>query len=128
MIRTYPARLVRVIDGDTFVVRLDLGMSVYADHTIRLHGIDAPERSDDDRWADARFRAGALMTFVGSKITDWPLLVSTSQTPAGTDMREKYGRLLARITLADGRDLATVLLQEGHALPWTGQGKHPVFT
>jgi len=129
MIRVFPARLVRVVDGDTFVVRLDLGVSVFADQTVRLYGVDTPERGDGDRWSDARFRSNHLMRTIKPLMDgeSWPLLVSTAQTPSGTQAREKYGRLLARVTLVDGKDLATTLVAEGHALPWDGKGAHPKF-
>ena len=44
----YNAELIRVIDGDTVVARIDLGFSVYVQKTIRLYGIDAPEHRTKD--------------------------------------------------------------------------------
>jgi len=42
---TYKISLVRVIDGDTIVVNIDLGFKVVLHKQyIRLHGIDTPER------------------------------------------------------------------------------------
>ena len=41
------AIIVRVIDGDTVVVHMDLGWHTWRhDEHIRLNGIDAPERTD----------------------------------------------------------------------------------
>ena len=42
----YRATLSRVIDGDTYVLRVDLGFRVSADLTFRLRGYDAAERAD----------------------------------------------------------------------------------
>jgi endonuclease YncB( thermonuclease family) len=40
---------------------------------------------------------------------------------------DKYGgRMDAVITLADGRDLATVLVEESWAVAWNGVGKAPL--
>ena len=38
-----PIKLERVIDGDTFVVLVDLGFDTLARRTCRLEGVDAPE-------------------------------------------------------------------------------------
>jgi endonuclease YncB( thermonuclease family) len=49
------AVIVRVIDGDTVVANLDLGWHTWRhDEHIRLGGIDAPERTDPTRWAEAK--------------------------------------------------------------------------
>lgn len=39
----YPARLGRVIDGDTVVLHLDMGMAISRSGSYRLYGINAPE-------------------------------------------------------------------------------------
>jgi hypothetical protein len=49
------AVIVRVIDGDTVVVNMDLGWHTWRhDEHVRLNGIDAPERTDPVRWAEAK--------------------------------------------------------------------------
>lgn len=40
---TYNATVVRVIDGDTIDLDVDLGFNIYHKHRFRLHGIDTPE-------------------------------------------------------------------------------------
>lgn len=39
----YRASLVRVIDGDTYIMDVDLGFHIHNHATIRLRGIDTPE-------------------------------------------------------------------------------------
>ncbi len=39
----YAATIERVIDGDTLIVKIDLGFRTFREETIRLRGIDAPE-------------------------------------------------------------------------------------
>lgn len=39
----YQAELIRVIDGDTVVLNIDLGMNGYRKASYRLYGINAPE-------------------------------------------------------------------------------------
>lgn len=43
MKREFPARLVRVVDGDTLVVDFDLGFHITSRQHCRLRGIDTPE-------------------------------------------------------------------------------------
>lgn len=42
---TYRARCKRVVDGDTFVLDVDLGFNVRTHITVRLRGVNAYERS-----------------------------------------------------------------------------------
>src|SRR5215813_13038702 len=49
------AIVVRVIDGDTVVVNMDMGWHTWRhDEHIRLNGVDAPERSDPAGWTKAK--------------------------------------------------------------------------
>ena len=41
----YRAELLRVIDGDTYLLDVDLGFHVHANQTIRLRGVNCPEMS-----------------------------------------------------------------------------------
>jgi len=48
-IREYTCRIVRIIDGDTIVVDIDLGYGLWQrDQPLRLRGIDAAETNDPD--------------------------------------------------------------------------------
>ena len=42
-----PVSTLRVVDGDTARITLDLGHFIHADATIRLQGIDCPEQSTE---------------------------------------------------------------------------------
>jgi len=93
-----------VIDGDTFYV------------SIRLLNVDAPEegkraRCDEER--DLAKKAGERLKQLlqGRVILD----------VRGVD---KFGRLLGRVTLSDGRDLGGVLIQEHLAKPYQ-EGQQP---
>jgi micrococcal nuclease len=107
------AVVVRVIDGDTVVVNMDLGWHTWRhDEHVRLNGIDAPERTDPVRWAEAKTFVERLLP-VGTEV----LLVS--------EKLEKYGRTLGRILLRDGRDVSQEVLKAGLAMPTrAGHGPH----
>lgn len=83
---TYRARVVRVIDGDTVVVDIDLGchVRIVARH-IRLARVAAPELAS----AEGRALAAQLM----QRLPAGAEVVITTDL----DKSEKYGRLLAEI-------------------------------
>ncbi len=97
--------LVRVIDGDTVVVR-DGGRDV----TVRIAGIDTPElhhpASRPQYLArEARQRLAALLG-------NGPVRLVPD---GGRDRHDRYGRLLAYVETPDGRDAGAVLVREGLA-------------
>ena len=106
MIWTVPATVVRVVDADSVRATLDLGFRVLFDANCRLAHCDAPElttvagRLARD-YVAALMPAGSPFTFVSHKL-------------------DKFGRPLGDIVLPDARDLATLLLELGHAKPYEG--------
>lgn len=100
---TVPATVLRIVDGDTFHAQLQLGW--HLQHTppkgVRVLGVDTPERNEPLRWRAATGFARELLP-VGSTVT----LLSHEI--------DDFGRTLATVTLADGRDYATVMRAAGH--------------
>ena len=102
----YSAELVRVIDGDTVVLDIDLGIDQWArKQHCRLIGINAPEPHTETRKAGdaATWRLRELL-----KTTEC-LLVRTHYDKKGT-----FRRLLVELW-ADGINLNQRLVDEGHA-------------
>jgi endonuclease YncB( thermonuclease family) len=79
----YPAELLRVIDGDTILVRIDLGFETFRRETIRLRGIDTPELRTKEGKAARQFVVEALKTVKG-------LVVRTYKT-------DVYGRYVGDV-------------------------------
>lgn len=78
------AQVVRVIDGDTLVVRLD-----GTEHTVRLLGIDAPELGDSNGQAElADLASAALAALAGD---------GAVTLIAGDEPRDDGGRLLRHV-------------------------------
>jgi len=46
----YAAKLLRLIDADTYELDIDLGFHIHAQHRIRLAGVDCPERGTARGW------------------------------------------------------------------------------
>lgn len=60
----YKAAMIRAIDGDTAICRVDLGFRVTTEIRVRLHGVNTPERGHDG-WAEAQMY---LNTFVAKPL------------------------------------------------------------
>jgi len=101
----YRAWVIRVIDGDTAEVRVDLGFKVGITATLRLHGIDAPELKGETLKAGKAARARLREVVEGKEVV--------------IDSREldKYGRTVA-VVLLDGVNVNELLVSEGHAAPY----------
>lgn len=111
---TYAVTVIKVTDGDTLRVDIDLGFDIRKYETIRLHGINAPE----------------LNTVEGKAAASWVRLwVAQHDNLVATTIKgnEKYGRWLAVVTATDdGTVLNDNIVTAGHAMPWSGTGPKPV--
>lgn len=85
----YTAKLVRVIDGDTVVLDVDLGFAVTVRETFRLAGINAPEVRGIDREQGL-----SAASFLHEMIGGSPVEIFTLK-----DKQEKYGRYLATLAI-----------------------------
>lgn len=112
----YAARVVRVIDADTVVLDIDLGLRTWRhSEYIRLLGLNAPERGTEagtqaTAWLREMLPVGTLVRLVTRK-----------------DQTEKYGRWLGVLWRAqDGnKSINGLLVETAHAVPWDGQGPRP---
>lgn len=91
----FSGEVVGVIDGDTIDVMRD-GRS----ERIRLHGIDAPEKSQ--AFGRSSKRAASDLAF-GEEVT----VIEHG--------RDRYGRTLGEVILPDARSLNQEMVREGHA-------------
>lgn len=106
---TYRCEAVRVVDGDTVVLAIDVGFRMVATMPVRLAGINTPELRDEGGREAREF----VKAWVAAP-EHLPLTVATAKDP------EKYGRWLGWVTGADGMDLAEHLFLEGHAVRYYG--------
>lgn len=106
----YNAFVNRVVDGDTYDLDLDLGLRVTVRIRVRLLGANTPETygvpRDSDEYKAGRAAAAVVRTFFAA--CESCVVIKTSKTG-------KYGRWLATIENPEGDDLATHLLELGHA-------------
>jgi micrococcal nuclease len=112
--REGPYRVVRVIDGDTFTIKVGS-----ATNKVRVIGIDTPESVDPRRpvqcfGKEASNRAAALLS--GKKV--W-LEVDPSQ-----DTRDRYGRWLRFVWIDNRTDFGLSMISDGYALEYTYELPH----
>ncbi len=84
----------RVLDGDTIVVDIDLGYGLWqVGEPLRLRGIDAAETNDPD----PRLRALAKYQrdFIAAKLEVGEVYSYSSYKTKAGDERDKYGRYVA---------------------------------
>lgn len=95
----YRASLIRVIDGDTYVLDVDLGFTVHAHVTVRLRGLDTPERHTP---AGQRAAAAARDYLIGQ-----PILVESHKG------QQTFARWVADLYVPAGA-VADLLRADGH--------------
>ena len=99
--RTETARVTRVVDGDT--LRLDDGVKV------RLLGVDTPETKHPGK--PRQWYGKEASAFTKKLLTGRRVLLQTE----GKQMKDRYGRMLAYVSLSDGTDVNAELVRQGYA-------------
>jgi micrococcal nuclease len=105
----YEAEVIRIIDGDTILLEVDLGYHLkFRDH-FRLMGIDTPERGTAG-YLPAKHRLEQLAPVGSAVVVD-------------SYKGDKYGRWLAIIHPDTGPTVNATLVEEGFAKPYFGGAK-----
>ena len=114
----YKATIVKVVDGDTVDVDIDLGFDVWLrNQRIRLYGIDTPE-------CRQRNKAGKAHGLLAKAYVQKALVVGEVYA-LRTREKGKFGRYLGEIKV--GRTtINKVLIKEGLAVEYTGQSKKDI--
>jgi micrococcal nuclease len=89
----YRAKAIRVVDGDTVVLEVDLGFRIVLTEPVRLAGINTPELIGKDS-----VRARQAKMFTQEWLSADPMLYIQTQL---VREREKYGRILATLYRED---------------------------
>lgn len=113
---TYNAKVIKIIDGDTILVDIDLGFYTWLfNQSIRLIGIDAPEiRTKNLLEKEAGFLA---KNFIESYIKEGDNVILRTTL----DKTEKFGRILGTISTEEGLNINQALLDENLVVPYNGQ-------
>ena len=101
---TYKCSVLRIIDGDTVELSIDLGLNVHIHHVCRLYGIDAAEvRSEPETAAEATARLSELLA-------NTPIICRTIKDRTG-----KYGRYLVTLIDKHGTNINEAMVLGGYA-------------
>lgn len=107
----YEATVLRWVDGDTAKVDVDLGCRVHWQGSLRCAGYNAPEVRGDTALAGA-----AAAAYVEQLVpVASPVYLDSLAFQPGDEL-DHFGRMLAAVTLSDGRDLAALMIDSGHAV------------
>jgi len=124
----YDVKVIKVVDGDTVDVDINLGFGVtLTDERVRIMGIDTPESRTSDKVEDlfgeaAKARLKELMKDGGKLIT--------TEDKHGEDMKGKFGRILGDFYVErwEGKKerVTDILIEEGHAVAYFGGSKEEI--
>ena len=120
----YRAKILRVVDGDTVDVDIDLGFGVVlANERVRIMGIDTPE----SRTADNTEKAFGLAAKARlSELLGKTAVLRTQVSKKGEDMKGKFGRILGDFVGPEGKMVTAIMAEEGHCVPYFGGSKGDV--
>ena len=110
------AKIVRLVDGDTVDVDIDLGMAITTRQRLRLFGINTPEvRGPEKESGHAATQHLAALLVEFRHEGEWDIVVQTYK-----DKKGKYGRYLADLigVEEDGNpvNLNERMVTDGHAV------------
>ena len=120
----YKCKILRVVDGDTVDVDIDLGFGiVLSNERVRIMGIDTPESRTRDA-VEKKFGLASkarLKSLLGKTG-----ILKTQINKNGEDMKGKFGRILGDFATEDGRMVTDILVEEGHAVAYFGGSKEEI--
>jgi len=120
----YQCKIVKVVDGDTVDVDIDLGFDVVLrDQRIRLYGIDTPESRTRDKEEKkyGLYAKNYLKNALGKKG-----IIRTKK-----DGRGKFGRILGEFMIYDGetdsyRSVNAMMIEKHIGVEYHGQSKDEI--
>ena len=127
MMYEYRVKILKVVDGDTVDVDIDLGFGVVlTDERVRIMGIDTPESRTRDKVEKVFGKAAkkALQDMLGKTS-----ILKTQINRDGEDMKGKFGRILGDFIVdRNGEECSVVqaLVEDGHAVDYYGGSKDDI--
>ena len=114
----YPAcRVLRIVDGDTVDLLINLGFDILTEKRVRLYGIDAPEtrtRNLEEKEKGFRTKARLHELIVGNGV-----VLENARVDLESYEWDKYGRVLGVLWIGD-LNINRQLVVEGFAREYDG--------
>ena len=123
----YKCKVIKVVDGDTVDVDVDLGFGIWIhNERVRIMGIDTPESRTSDKIEDLFGEAAKSRV---KELLSGEVILRTQVNKKGEDMKGKFGRVLGDFVIeknSEDRMLTDVLIEEGHAVAYFGGSKEEI--
>ena len=103
------SKVIKIVDGDTVDVLIDLGFDIHVKERVRLAGINAPETRTKDK--EEKKKGLAAKTRLKELCKGQIFLKSQG--------KGKYGRIIGELFL-QGVSINTIMVAEGHAKEYDG--------
>ena len=112
----YKCNIIKVIDGDTVDVDIDLGFGIWMkDERVRIMGIDTPESRT--RNLEEKFYGLKSKEFLKDLLKDREVQLVSHD-------KGKFGRILGELFIDDWSQSVNQMMIDGyHAVPYFGQNK-----
>ena len=116
----YKCKIVRIVDGDTVDVDIDLGFGVWMrKQRIRMYGIDTPESRTSDKVEKVYGKAATEFLTKWTNAGD--LTLKTFK-----DGKGKFGRILGELWYGGEHNINQLLVDNHHAVRYYGQSKEEI--
>ena len=116
----YRCKILRIVDGDTVDVDIDLGFGVWMHkERVRIAGIDTPESRTRDL-VEKKFGLAAKQFLKDLMPIGSQQIIKTQKDKTG-----KFGRILGDFILED-RLLSQLMIENYHAVPYFGDSKEDI--
>lgn len=110
----YKAEVVRVVDGDTFEARIDVGFKIKVESSMRILGMNASERKGSTK------EAGEVAKDALTR------LLAAGPIRLRTEKPDSFGRALADVWFLNGlgewESVAEFMIRHGYAVPKARKG------
>lgn len=103
----YKAKCIKVVDGDTVDLEVDMGFYIHSSLRFRLLGIDAPEIRGPNKVAGQKSKQYLL-----DQLSNVLLRIETEKA-------DSFGRWLCSIYLPDGKCINDEMIRKGLAKVYT---------
>ena len=112
--------VVKVVDGDTVDVIIDVGFDIFRKERVRINRIDTPESITKDEYEKK------LGIEAKEFVSSW--LSSQKTIKIKTSKDDKYGRILGELFGDNNECLSDILLEKGYAWRYDGTTKNKDFS
>ena len=124
----YNVKILRIVDGDTVDIDIDLGFGVWIHkERVRLHGIDTPE----SRTRDLEEKKFGLLSkeYLKSLLPIGSMQKLVCKT---YDSKGKFGRILGDFEIYDSKkdcvtSLVQTMIEDGYGVHYEGQSKTAII-